>query len=480
LTPAANKQPPSTRARYQRSNPGVPRRTLKRSQRQRLIDAMIELCAQRGFPTVTVTELCSHAGVSPVTFYEQFDSKEGCFLAAYQACAEQIFGPMRAAAMNGDWFGATRRALDTLLEGLHEDPDAGRILFTEALGAGPAVREDRSRVFSEFEGRIEEILERRPAGTQTVDVPLTAVIGALRHIISRHLRTQAEDKLPALLEDGLGWLAAYAVPAPARPWSTSRAALLEAAAAVSPSSISTPQPLPPGTHGLSAGVVARSQRTRLINALAETMMAKGYQEAKISDIVAAARVARPIFYAHFPHGKEQAFLEAQDHPTQFILDTCAEAYFSVDAWPERIWRMLATLIELIVSNPAISHLRLVECYAAGPAAIRRAEEITRSFTVFLHEGYRYRPEAASLPRLCSHAIAGAIFEIVQRLAADGEWAQMPRHLPQLAYIAVAPFTGAQEAIGIVEDLKGRESRARRSRSSQERDAPAQAGLARLR
>jgi hypothetical protein len=61
---------------------------------------------------------------------------------------------------------------------------------------------------------------------------------------------------------------------------------------------------------------------------------------------------------------------------------------------------------LIAQNPAISHLRLVECYASGPAAIRRAEEITRSFTIFLHEGYHYRPEAASLPRLCSQAIAG--------------------------------------------------------------------------
>src|SRR6202007_1413855 len=126
-----------------------------------------------------------------------------------------------------------------------------------------------------------------------------------------------------------------------------------------------------------------------------------------------ARVARPVFYAHFPDGKEQAFLEAQDHPTQYILDCCAHAYFSADEWPERMWRMLETLIELIVSNPAISHLRLVESYAAGPAAIRRAEEITRSFTMFLHEGYHYRAQAASLPPLCSQAITGAIFEIVQ-------------------------------------------------------------------
>jgi hypothetical protein len=53
---------------------------------------------------------------------------------------------------------------------------------------------------------------------------------------------------------------------------------------------------------------------------------------------------------------------------------------------------------------------------------------------------------ASFPRLCSQAIAGAIFEIVQRLAAAGEWGELPRRLPQLAYIAIAPFAGAEEAI----------------------------------
>ena len=95
----------------------------------------------------------------------------------------------------------------------------------------------------------------------------------------------------------------------------------------------------------------------MIYATAEVMAARGYERAKISDIVAAARVARPVFYAHFS-GKEHAFLEAQQHPTQYILDCCAEAYFSADEWPERIWRMLETLITLIALNPALSHLRL--------------------------------------------------------------------------------------------------------------------------
>ena len=56
-------------------------------------------------------------------------------------------------------------------------------------------------------------------------------------------------------------------------------------------------------------------------------MAKGYANATVADIVARAGVARDVFYEHFTD-KEHAFLEAQQHPVQHIVDTCASAYFS--------------------------------------------------------------------------------------------------------------------------------------------------------
>jgi AcrR family transcriptional regulator len=438
--------------RYHRSNPGVPRRALKRSQRRRLIDAIISLSAQRGYQAVSIAALCSEAGVSPATFYEQFESKEDAFLAAYGACAERIYAPMRAAVADGDWSDVPRSALETLLSGLQEDPDAGRVLFIEALGAGSTIRQRRKQVLEEFERRTEEALHRAPADSEQIDVPLTAVIGALRHIISRHLRTRAEDRLPSLLDDGVTWLFSYTVPGGSPPWSTSPRALLEVPPQPSPPSMWAPQPLPPGTSRLPPGVIARSQRTRLIYATAEVAMSKGWVNTKVADIVAAARVARPVFYEYFAD-REQAFLEAQQYPTQFILDRCAESYFSADSWPERTWRCLATLLALIAGSPPLSHLRLVECYAAGPTAIRRAEEITRSFTIFLQEGYSYRPAAASLPRLYSQAIAGAIFEIIQSDVADGELARLATRVPQLTYLALAPFTGAGEAIELVEEIK---------------------------
>jgi len=42
--------------------------------------------------------------------------------------------------------------------------------------------------------------------------------------------------------------------------------------------------------------------------------------------------------------------------------------------------------------------------------------------------------------------AVAIFEIIQQDVAAGATAQLPRRLPQLAYLATSPFPGQQEAI----------------------------------
>jgi TetR/AcrR family transcriptional regulator len=452
--PPARKGPQSRRVR---AASGARRKALELSQRQRLVHAMIELSAQRGYHEVSIAALCAGAGVSPVTFYEEFHDKEEVLIGAYRLCAESLFGPMRSVLFDAKTADVQRLALEAMLEAIAEDPDAGRIVFVEALGAGERMLKERTQAFERFERRVQEYMGRLP-GDSTLDVPVSAVAGALRHIVARDLRNHAEDQLPSRLPDGLAWLSRYLRTARDEPWSTSQAAVLDGAfleLPPPPARPAGPERLPRGRHRLPASVVARSQRTRLLYATAEVTMQKGYAGSKVEDIVAAAGVAKPVFYQFFTD-KEHAFLEAQQFPTQFILDRCVEAYFSVDEWPERVWRCIQTLIELIVSNPPVSHLRLVECYSAGPEAIRRAEEITRSFTMFLAEGRRYKTQARSLPRLTEQAIAGALFEIVQREAAAGRYRTLISLLPRLTYIALAPFTGADEAIELVEGLKGAE------------------------
>jgi AcrR family transcriptional regulator len=441
----------------------VSRAALKPTQRERLIDAIIELAGQFGYQSLSIAQISARAGVSSATFYEQFADREACLLAAYQAVSRRTLARMESSLRQGEWASAARPAFAELLRSVQSDPDGGRVMFVESLAGGPRVRAELRAVLDGMERNAELLLDGAPAAGVTLDIPARALIGAVRRVVARHLRTHSEDRLPRLAEDMLSWMACYAVPATAGRWSTGPEALLRSSPAVGPEAGQIApaelERLPRGRHGLPPGAVARNQRTRIVYATAAVTMAKGYANTTVADIVAAAGVAKEAFYRHF-RDKEQAFLEAQEHPTQQILDTLTAAYFSADEWDERIWRGLRTLLELIAANPVMSHLRLVECYTAGPAAVRRAEEITRSFTIFLEEGYRARGAAADLPRLFSQAISGAIFELIQLEVAAGRSAELPRRLPQLSYIATAPFLGPADAIAAIrEKLEAKPRRA---------------------
>jgi len=446
--PASAPQAENLSRRPQQAGPPPPG---QRTQRDRLLDALIELASETGYQAVTITQLSSRAGVSSATFYELFEGKEDCLLAAYRALAARVYGDLQSAMAGGALSDVLPSALDGLLRSVRDEPDAARLLFIEALAGGPRLREEIKRQLGDFERQTEMFLDAQTPDSATLDLPAIAIVGAVRSIVARHLRTHSEDLLPALRDDMLAWMNAYAVEPGERRWSSGANARLPRRRYSEPVPPQLPR-LPRGRHGLPASVVARSQRIRILHGTAEVMLAKGYAEATVADIVAAAGVARETFYQHFTD-KQDAFLEAQQYPTQYILDTCVASYFSQEEWPARVWTGLKTLLELITQNPAESHLRLVECYAASPAAARRAEEITRSFTIFLEEGYRCRPEARSLPRLFSQTIAGAVFEVIQRAIARGDIGEVPRCLPQLSYLAIAPFTGPREAIRLLEEMR---------------------------
>ena len=428
----ARKPPAKRRRRAPKAGDGATGEDPKRSQRDRLLEAMITLTARVGYQKVSIAQVSAQAGVSRATFYEQFEDKEDCLLAAYRTAAERLIAQALPVTSGGDWAHGAANTLRQLADALRREPDAGRLLFVERLAGGVRARDTRRIVINAFEQAVQDFIDSTPQGAETLDVPPTALVGALRSIVARYLRTHGEDELPALADDGIMWVRSYAVAPGRKHWSTSPDALLPEAREPEEarSARRRPSRLPRGRHGLPAGVIARSQRTRIIYGTAEVMLEKGYENATVTDIVSAAGVSREVFYEHFSD-KQNAFLEAQQHPTQHILDACATAYFSARDWPERVWNTFGALLAMIAANPAISHLRLVECYAAGPEAIRRAEEITRSFTIFLEEGYGYTPQTRELPRLFSHAIAGGIFEVIQRHVARGDSAGLLRHLPQL-------------------------------------------------
>ena len=67
---------------------GIPRDVVERNQRERLIAAMAEVCAERGYAAVSVADITQQAAVSTASFYKQFVDKQACLLASF----EELFG----------------------------------------------------------------------------------------------------------------------------------------------------------------------------------------------------------------------------------------------------------------------------------------------------------------------------------------------------------------------------------------------------
>nr|BFE72999.1 hypothetical protein GCM10020092_063000 [Actinoplanes digitatis] len=125
--------------------------------------------------------------------------------------------------------------------------------------------------------------------------------------------------------------------------------------------------LPRGRHDLPREFVSRTQRDRLIDAMARTVAELGYANASLGDVCAAAGVSTRAFYEHFVD-KEACFLAAFDLGVSLLQRAVAEAYARPARWPQRMHHGLDTLVRILAAEPAFASLAVVEVLAAGPRA----------------------------------------------------------------------------------------------------------------
>ncbi len=124
----------------------LPREQVLARQRTRIMEATVRVVAEDGMRGASVTQVTSAAGVSRVTFYEQFANFEECFLAVLDATMRHSTALIAEAFERSDtWQERAVGALAALLSSLDCDPPLARVCLVEALAAGPAALEYRAR-----------------------------------------------------------------------------------------------------------------------------------------------------------------------------------------------------------------------------------------------------------------------------------------------------------------------------------------------
>lgn len=124
---------------------GIPADLVARNQRERLVAAMAEICAELGYAEASVAAVTKRAGVSSVTFYKQFAGKRDCMLATHRQLLGRLLEEVdRAYGAGGEPEAQPRAAIHTALALFAVDPPSARLLTVEilAVGAEGAKRHD--------------------------------------------------------------------------------------------------------------------------------------------------------------------------------------------------------------------------------------------------------------------------------------------------------------------------------------------------
>lgn len=163
---------------------GLPPELVGRNQRERLIAAMAEVCAEKGYGETSVAEVAKRAGVSTASFYRQFKDRQECMLASF----EELFGRLLEAlggACEGVVGPAARARAGARLaaELLAADPPSARLLSLEVLAAGPEGVCAQHKAIERLAGA----LRGQDANLPEVSDPVWAAVAAMVSLVGKRL-----------------------------------------------------------------------------------------------------------------------------------------------------------------------------------------------------------------------------------------------------------------------------------------------------
>ncbi len=190
-------------------------------QRRRLLLAIGEVVAEDGLEDASVGRICKRAGMSRRTFYEIFEDREACFLAAFQVAVERIARGVLDAYECGDrtrrtegtrcaqdtrrargtqrargWRECIRAALTVLLERFDLEPTVAHLCLVESLKGSPPVLEYRRLVLDALSGAIDQARVDAKRGTGPATLTAESTVGGVLAVL--HARVLVPDPRPLI------------------------------------------------------------------------------------------------------------------------------------------------------------------------------------------------------------------------------------------------------------------------------------------
>ena len=440
-------------------------RTVPSSERARLIEALIEVGAERGYMETSIEMIVEKAGLDRTAFDRHFRGKYDGFLTTWQEMNEEcMLALTRAYESEKYWPDRLRAVAYEVVGSLCHDPNRATFAV-EVLAAGDAARARRDMTMRVLAGLID-------AGRKEMDDP-----ESVPHTTAEALAGSAYGQLYAKVVrgdiDDLHTIVPQLMSAAVMPYLGMEAALEElnndsrppdryrrsvAVDPADPSVESAPEyppelaRLPPGRHGLPREFVAHNQRERLIAGLAEAIAENGYSGTTIAHITRHAAVSRRTFYEHFA-SKDECFVAAYDTVMAELRERVAQAFDEEDDWPHAVKAGIGAMLHFLAAEPNLARLCMVEALVAGPVVVERYDAAIQSFVPYFQSGREGRsPEVLSrLSPTTEEALVGGMVSLISRRIIAGKAEELETLLPDLVEFTLTPYLGSEAAAKVARE-----------------------------
>jgi AcrR family transcriptional regulator len=187
--------------RLPRGRHGLTREYVERNQRERLIAALAEVLYEQGYERTTVSAIGKRAGVSKSDFYKHFESKDTCFIAAYDDVVERLRAcVVDACAETDEWAAGVYAALAALLALMASGPAQARLALVEGLRAGRGVYDRYQEAVQSFVPYLRDGAPAPPEG-RPPEATDEAVVGGIASLLARRSMAGETERLEEFLPE---------------------------------------------------------------------------------------------------------------------------------------------------------------------------------------------------------------------------------------------------------------------------------------
>jgi AcrR family transcriptional regulator len=166
-----------------------------------LLAAVVRVTVTNGYEATTVSDILGEAGVGRESFYELFDDKLDCMLAAHKILVDNLDQQVRTAYIgSAPWPERVRGALAATLDWFAADPDAAHFVLVELSTVGPAFHGIFQAEYARFTRLLDEGLDENGPRPDLTGATELAVGATMARIYEEVVLGRAEQ-LPSLLPE---------------------------------------------------------------------------------------------------------------------------------------------------------------------------------------------------------------------------------------------------------------------------------------